>query len=93
MLCHPAEEAIKPGVRAQRFYLIVMALPLVVLSVGLGRVSPAEGCTEAPNQITVRAVDSKALYCMLGKETVVIMMALTPMRRTKGCVRELLAGR
>jgi hypothetical protein len=25
--------------------------------------------------------------------TVVIMMALTPMRRTKGCVRELLAGR
>ena len=90
MLCHPAEEAIKPGVRAQRFYLIVMALPLLVLSVGLGRVSPAEGCTEAPNQ---SAVDSKALYCMLGMATVVIMMALTPMRRTKGCVRELLAGR
>jgi hypothetical protein len=93
MLCRPAEEAIKLGARAQRFYLIVMALPLLVLSVGLGRVSPAEGCTEAPNQMMVRAVDSKALYCMLGMATVVIMMALTPVRRTKGCVWELLAGR
>jgi len=67
-----------------------MARALLVLSVGLRRVSPAEGCTEAPNQ---SAVDSKALYCMLGMATVVIMMALTPVRRTKGCVRELLAGR
>ncbi len=92
MLCSPTEEAIELGARAQRFYWIVMAQGLIFLSVGLGRVSPAEGCTEAPNQMTVRAVDSKALYCMLGMAAVVIMMALTPVRRTKGCVRELLAG-
>ncbi len=90
MLCGPAEETIELGARAERFYWIVMAQALLVLSVGLGRVSPAEGFTEAPNQSTV---DSKALYCMLGMATVVIMMALTPMTRTKGCVRELLAGR
>jgi hypothetical protein len=93
VLCGPAEETIELGARAERFYWIVMARALLVLSVGLVKVSPAAGCTEAPNQMTVRAVDSKALYCMLGMATVVIMMALTPVRRTKGCVRELLAGR
>ena len=93
MLCGPAEEAIELGARAERFYCIVMALPLLVFSVGLEKVSPAEGCTEAPNQMTGRAVDSKALYCMLGMATLVIMMALIPVRRTKGCVQELVAGR
>jgi hypothetical protein len=93
VLCGPAEETIELGARAERFYWIVMAQALLVLSVGLGRVSPAERCTETPNQMTVRAVDLKALYCMLGMATLVVMMALTPVRRTKGWVRELLAGR
>jgi hypothetical protein len=56
MLCHPAEEAIELGARAERFYWIVMEQALLVLSVGLVKVSPAEGCTEAPNKMTVRAV-------------------------------------
>jgi hypothetical protein len=93
VLCGPAEEAIELGARAERFYWIVMAQALLVLSDGLGRVLPAEGFTEAPYQMMVRAVDSKALCCMLGMATVVIRMALTPMRRTKGWVWELLAGR
>ncbi len=70
-----------------------MAQALLVLSLGLGKVSPAEGCTEVPNQMMVRAVNLKALYCMLRMATLVIMMALIPVRRTKGCVHELLAGR